>query len=100
MAFFLVHTVVTPPDWSESELDALRDKERVVAQGLQQDGAILALWRETGQLAAYGIWQGDTREAVEASVGLLPFRRFMSVKIVELSRHPYAVGSFPFGPES
>lgn len=100
MAFFLVHTVVAPPDWSESELDALRDKERVVAQRLQQDGVILSLWRETGQLAAYGVWQGKNKEAVEASVELLPFRRFMSVKIVELSRHPYAVSPFPFGPES
>jgi muconolactone delta-isomerase len=100
MAFFLVHTAVTPPDWNQGELDALQDKERLVADELQQNGVLVALWRETGQLAAYGIWHGHDRQAVEASVALLPFRGFMTVEITELSNHPYAVNSFPFGLEA
>lgn len=95
MVSFLVRTAVTLPDWSQGELDALRRKEKSVAHALQREGIISALWRVTGQLAAYGIWQGQDRDAVEASVARLPFRPFMEVDITELSDHPYALNPFP-----
>ncbi|MBX9718203.1 MAG: muconolactone Delta-isomerase family protein [Microbacteriaceae bacterium] len=96
MRHFLVHTTVALPDHDDPELAALRIAEVERAHQLQQDGVIVALWREAGRLASYGIWRGGSAEEVRAHIASLPMHRYMTLSITELHRHPNAVSAFPF----
>lgn len=95
MTFFLVHTLVTPPEWDDSELDALREKEKAVAHGLQEQGTLVALWREVGKLAAFSVWQSDNLEKLQENLALLPFYQFMEFEVAEISPHPNSLHPFP-----
>jgi muconolactone D-isomerase len=94
---FLVHTVATLPEGDDPELEALRRAEMARAHELQSDGTLVALWREAGRLASFGIWRGRDAEEVRALVASLPLHRYMAVTVTELHRHPNALASFPFG---
>lgn len=96
MRHFLVHTVVTLPEGDDPNLAALRCKEVERSHKLQRDGTLVALWREAGRLAAFGIWRGVDHEGVRAQIASLPLHRYMSVTITELHHHPNALDSFPF----
>jgi muconolactone D-isomerase len=92
----LVHTVATLPEGDDPELAALRRAEVERAHELQSDGTLVALWREAGRLASFGIWRGTDVEHVRALVASLPLHRYMTVSITELHRHPNAISAFPF----
>lgn len=99
MRHFLVHTVVTLPEADASEIAALREKEVGRAHELQREGALVALWRESGRLASFGVWRGKDEDDVRAQLATLPFRRYMTVTITEVERHPNALHAFPFDQE-
>ncbi len=95
-----MHTVATLPDVDDPELAALRRAEVERAHELQSDGTLVALWREAGRLASFGIWRGSDAEHVRSLVASLPLHRYMTVSITELHRHPNALMAFPFdGPD-
>ncbi len=96
MAFFLVHLVVTPPKWDGVTLQALREKEKAVAIELQEEGALVALWREAGRLASYSVWMADTLDGVRSHLERLPFYPHMEVELTEIVKHPNAIDPFPF----
>lgn len=100
MRHFLVHTVATLPEGEDPDLEALRRAEVERAHELQLDGTLVALWREAGRLASWGIWRGDDADHVSTLVASLPLHRYMTVSVTELHRHPNAIDPFPFdGPE-
>jgi muconolactone D-isomerase len=93
---FLVHTIVTLPDGDAAALAELRVAETVRAEQLQRDGSLVAIWREAGRLASFGIWRGNDPEFVRSLVASLPMYRYMTVSITELHRHPNSLHAFPF----
>ena len=93
---FLVHTVVTLPDGDDAGLAALRRDEVKRAHELQREVTLVALWREAGRLASYGIWRADDLDDSRARVASLPMHRYMTVTISELHQHPNALDPFPF----
>ena len=97
MPYFLVHAVTCLPHTEESELQTLRIAEAEQADELQRAGALVALWREAGRLAAYGIWCGDDEDNVRALVATLPLYQYMTISVAELHPHPNARHPFPFG---
>ena len=97
MRHFLVHTVAALPEGDHPELEALRRGEVERAHELQRDGTVVALWREAGRLASFGIWRGVDAGDVRAQISSLPLHRYMTVTITELHRHPNSLDPFPFG---
>lgn len=93
---FLAHIRVAPPDWSAEDLNALREKEKAVAQALQREGVLVALWREAGQLGSYSIWKGEDLDDVCRHFARLPFHPYMAGDFAEITRHPNALAAFPF----
>ncbi|MER3388688.1 MAG: muconolactone Delta-isomerase family protein [Microcella sp.] len=96
MRHFLVHTTVTPPQLDDDAMDALREQEIARAQELQRAGVLVVLWRESGRLASFGLWRGRDEGEVRDHLDTLPFRRYMSVELTEVERHPNALQPFPF----
>lgn len=97
MPFFLVHTVVTLPSTElHPELERRRQEEVVRAHELQESGDLVALWRESGRLASFGIWSAAGRAELDALLASLPMRRHMQVEVTAIEPHPNAVRAFPF----
>lgn len=84
------------PENEDAGLAELRSAEVERAGVLQRDGTLVALWREAGRLASFGMWRGEDVEAVRSAVASLPMHRYMTVTITELHRHPNAIDPFPF----
>ena len=99
MRYFLVHTVVTLPAHKADEIAPLRAEEVARAHDLQREGTLVALWREAGRLASFGVWRGSDEEDVRAQLATLPMRGYMNVTITELESHPNALHAFPFTVE-
>lgn len=97
MPHFLVHTIVSLPESDDAELAELRQAEVVRAHQLQRDGTLVALWREVGRVASYGIWRGNDVDDVRSQVASLPMHAYMTVTIAEVQQHPNALVPFPFG---
>lgn len=94
MRHFLVHTIADLPEGED--LTELREAEVRRSHELQRDGILVALWREVGRLASFGIWRGVDEDDVTAQVASLPLRRFMTVTIAEITEHPISLRPFAF----
>lgn len=95
-----MHTIASLPSVETPELDALRGAEVNLARELQREGTLVALWRESGRLASFGIWRGSDADDVHSQVATLPLFHYMTVTVTEIERHPNAHGSFPFNEPS
>ena len=89
-----MHTVAELPEGED--LTALREAEVRRSHELQRAGILVALWREAGRLASFGIWRGEDEDDVTAQVGSLPLRRYMTMTIAEITEHPISLRPFAF----
>lgn len=91
MLFHVEMTVKLPPDMLRDEADALKSREKALAQQLQRDGKWLHLWRVAGRYANISIFDVNDNDELHALLSSLPLWPFMDVKVVPLARHPSAV---------
>lgn len=91
MLFHVEMTVKLPPDMPRDEADALKSREKALAQQLQRDGKWLHLWRVAGRYANVSIFDVNDNDELHALLSSLPLWPFMDVKVVPLARHPSAI---------
>jgi len=91
MLFHVEMTVKLPSDMPKGEADALKSREKALAQQLQRDGKWLHLWRVAGRYANVSIFDVKDNDELHELLSSLPLWPFMDVKVVPLARHPSAI---------
>lgn len=89
---FLVHMEVSlPPDMPGPEADALKGREREIAQALQRDGRWRHLWRVAGRYANASVFDVDSPDELHDLLSGLPLFPYMDITVTALARHPSAI---------
>ena len=91
MLFMVEMEVRLPPAMPVEEADALRAREREVAQGLQRDGRWRHLWRVAGRYANVSVFDVASPDELHELVSGLPLFPYMDVRVTPLARHPTAI---------
>ena len=91
MLFMVEMEVRLPPELPAAEADALRAREREVAQGLQRDGRWRHLWRVAGRYANVSVFDVASPDELHELVSGLPLFPYMDVRVTPLARHPSAI---------
>ena len=89
---FLVHMEVRlPPDMPAAEADALKARERDIAQALQRDGRWVHLWRIVGRYANASVFDVASHDELHDLLSGLPLFPYMDITVTALARHPSAI---------
>lgn len=91
MLFHVEMTVKMPQDMPKDEADALKAKEKALAQQLQRDGKWLHLWRVAGRYANVSIFDVKDNDELHNLLSSLPLWPFMEITVVPLAQHPSAI---------
>jgi muconolactone D-isomerase len=91
---FLVHMeVALPPDMPADEADALKAREREIAQGLQRDGRWRHLWRIAGRYANASVFDVASPDELHDLLSGLPLFPYMDITVTALAKHPSAIAA-------
>jgi muconolactone D-isomerase len=89
---FLVHMEVRlPPGMPVEEADALKAREREIAQALQRDGRWRHLWRIVGRYANASVFDVASGEELHDLLSGLPLFPYMDITVTALAHHPSAI---------
>jgi muconolactone D-isomerase len=89
---FMAEMTVHPPAWMDAdEFDALKQRERELAQRLQRDGRWRHLWRIAGRYANVSIFEVASADELHEIVSSLPLFPYMDVQVTALAHHPSAL---------
>jgi len=91
MLFHVEMTVNMPQDMPKDEAEALKAKEKALAQQLQRDGKWLHLWRIAGRYANVSIFDVKDNDELHNLLSSLPLWPFMEITVVPLAQHPSAI---------
>lgn len=91
MLFHVQMTVRLPPDMPAAQADALKAREREIAQGLQRDGTWRHLWRIAGRYANVSVFDVPDNAALHDTLMSLPLYPYMEIDVQPLCRHPSSV---------
>ena len=88
MLFMLRIDVSIPPEMPEADKDGLREREKVRALQLIEEGTLLRIWRIVGRVANLSLWQEDSLEVLHEKVSSLPMFPYMKIDVTPLINHP------------
>ena len=80
-----------PPELSATDADALKTREREIAQDLQRDGRWRHLWRVAGRYASVSIFEVESPDELHELLSSLPLFPYMDVRVTALARHPSSI---------
>jgi muconolactone D-isomerase len=89
---FQVHmTVRLPHDMPPAQADALKAREKALAQQLQRDGTWRHLWRIAGRYANVSIFDVPDNGALHDTLASLPLFPYMDIEVQPLCRHASSI---------
>lgn len=91
MLFQVEMVVRLPHDMPAETADALKKKERELAQSLQASGKWRHLWRVAGRYANVSIFDVGNAQELHDILSSLPLFPFMEISVTALCRHPSAI---------
>jgi muconolactone D-isomerase len=91
MLFKVCMTVRLPHDMDPAQADALKTRERSIAQELQRSGKWRHLWRIAGRYANVSIFDVASADELHALLLSLPLFPYMDVDVEALCRHPSSI---------
>lgn len=91
MLFQVKMTVIPPKDMPEKEFSDIKMKEKLYAQGLQEAGTWLHLWRIVGQYANISIFDVKDNTHLHDLLSALPLFPFMDIEVTPLCNHPSSI---------
>jgi muconolactone D-isomerase len=91
MLFLVQMEVRLPHDLPAAEADALKAREREVAQALQRDGRWRHLWRIAGRYANASVFDVASPDELHDLLSGLPLFPYMDITVTALARHPSAI---------
>lgn len=91
MLFKVTMTVRLPHDMTSAAADALKQRERLIAQDLQRRGLWRHLWRVAGRYANVSIFDVGSPAELHELLMTLPLFPYMDVEVEALCRHPSSI---------
>ena len=91
MLFHVTMEVQLPPSMPAAQSERLKQDEKALAKGLQEQGAWRHLWRVAGQYANVSIFDVADNEALHALLSSLPLFPYMRIEVTPLCRHPSSI---------
>lgn len=91
MLFQVQMTVRLPASMPPAEADALKAREKTMAQQLQRDGVWRHLWRVAGRYANVSVFDVPDNGALHDTLSRLPLFPYMDVEVQPLCRHPSSI---------
>ncbi|MBV8124357.1 MAG: muconolactone Delta-isomerase [Paucibacter sp.] len=91
MLFHVQMTVKLPHDMPPAEADALKLREKAMAQELQRAGTWRHLWRIAGQYANISVFDVASIDELHNLLTSLPLFPYMQIEVMPLCRHPSSV---------
>lgn len=91
MLFHVTMTVRLPHDMPPAEADALKAREKAIAQELQRAGTWRHLWRIAGRYANVSVFDVADNAALHEVLTRLPLFPYMDIEVQPLCRHPSSV---------
>ena len=91
MLFQVQMTVRLPHAMPQSEADALKAREKAMAQQLQRDGVWRHLWRVAGCYANVSVFDLPDNAALHDTLSALPLFPYMDIEVRPLCRHPSSI---------
>ncbi|KKB62831.1 muconolactone delta-isomerase [Robbsia andropogonis] len=91
MLFIVNMEVCLPHDMPEADANALKARERDIAQGLQRRGVWRHLWRVTGKYANVSIFDVADNTQLHDTLMSLPLFPYMKIDVRPLCRHPSSI---------
>ncbi|MDO1476737.1 MULTISPECIES: muconolactone Delta-isomerase [Comamonas] len=88
MLFHVQMTVRLPHDMPAAEADALKLREKALAQELQREGVWRHLWRIAGRYANVSVFDVPDNAALHDTLTRLPLFPYMDIEVQPLCRHP------------
>ena len=88
MLFLVQMEVRLPPDMPADEADALKARERDIAQALQRDGRWRHLWRVAGRYANASVFDVSSPDELHDLLSGLPLFPYMDISVTPLAKHP------------
>ena len=88
MLFKVEMTVIPPAHLSEEEFNAIKLKEKNYAEGLQEEGIWVHLWRVAGQYANVSIFEVKDNQHLHVVLMGLPLYPFMTMSVTPLCKNP------------
>ena len=91
MLFKVSMTVRLPHTMPRAEADALKAREKALAQELQRSGKWRHLWRVAGQYANVSIFDVADNTELHDLLLSLPLFPYMEIEVEALCRHPSSI---------
>ena len=91
MLFHVTMQVDLPPDMPPEQAEALRAREKAMAQELQRAGVWRHLWRVVGRYANVSIFDVQSPQQLHELLMALPLFPYMRIDVRALCRHPSSV---------
>jgi muconolactone D-isomerase len=91
MLFMVEMEVRLPHDMAPDGADALKAREKALAQELQRDGRWRHLWRVAGRYANVSVFDVASPDELHQLVSGLPLFPYMDVRVTALAQHPSAI---------
>lgn len=91
MLFHVTMDVRMPPDMPVEAANALKTRERALAQELQQKGLWRHIWRVAGRYSNVSIFDVESPAQLHDLLSSLPLFPYMEISVTALCRHPSSV---------
>lgn len=91
MLFQVQMTVRLPATMPSEEADALKAREKTMAQQLQREGVWRHLWRIAGRYANVSVFDLPDNTALHDTLSQLPLFPYMDIEVQPLCRHPSSI---------
>jgi muconolactone D-isomerase len=84
-------TVRLPHDMPTAQTDALKAREKAIAQELQRSGTWRHLWRVAGRYANVSVFDVADHTALHDTLMSLPLYPYMDIEVMPLCRHASSI---------
>lgn len=91
MLYHVEMTVCLPHDMAPAQADALKAREKDIAQGLQRSGVWRHLWRVAGRYANVSIFDVKDNAELHDTLMTLPLFPYMQIQVQPLCRHASSI---------
>ena len=91
MLFMVEMTVNIPSTLPESEVNAIKLREKDYSQDLQRSKKWVSIWRVVGEYKNVSIFDVESNDELHAILSGLPLFPYMSIHVTPLCRHPSAI---------
>jgi muconolactone D-isomerase len=91
MLYCVMITVKLPTDWTQAQVEELKQRERTRAVELQEQGKFIHLWRMAGKFANVSIFDCTGNDELHEVLTSLPMFPFFELTVIPLAKHPSSI---------